>query len=115
LERYAGKSGAILLLESTPNKIGDLLHTIFTQDFQTSFYKTLKLSYEWGLGKIYSDQDISIAKASSSFEREYNLKFSGLEGNVLSPQAIDRCISTGELLNKTAPIDDCSIIICHVY
>jgi hypothetical protein len=35
--------------------------------------------------------------------------FSGLEGNLLSETAIQRCISTDEKLAETAPLDDWTI------
>ena len=34
------------------------------------------------------------------------MQFAGLEGNVLSQSALDRCIATGLELEKTAPLDD---------
>ena len=35
----------------------------------------------YGLGHIYTETEINAAKASPSFEREYNLKYLGLIGN----------------------------------
>ncbi len=95
IERYAGKSNAKIILESTVNKVGDLMHSIFSQPFEKSFYKTMRLSYEWGVGKIYSDHDIKVAKASSSFEREYNLSWNAPSGNCFSPISIDRAVELG--------------------
>jgi len=46
IERYAGKSEAQIVLTSTPDKAGDLMHTILSQPFDQSFYKILKLNYE---------------------------------------------------------------------
>jgi hypothetical protein len=94
LERYAGKSNAQIVLTSTPNKSNDddIMYKILSQPFEESFYKILKFDYTWGIEKIYTKEDIEIAKASSSFQREYNLQFAGLEGNLLSQIAIDRCI-----------------------
>jgi hypothetical protein len=106
MERYAGKSQAKIVLVSTPNKPGDLMHTILSTPFEKSFYKILKLDYRWGVGKIYSDQDIKIAMASSSFNREYNLSFSSPEGNVFSLKSIDRSVELGNkyplVINKDA-------------
>ena len=39
----------------------------------TCLYKRLFLDYTYGLGKIYMRDEIDKAKASPSFEREYNL------------------------------------------
>jgi hypothetical protein len=106
IERYAGKSNAKIVLLSTPNRPGDLCHTILSQPFEESFYKVLKLDYRWGENKIYSEEDIRIAKASSSFEREYNLSFSSPEGNVFSHISVDRAVELGSkyplVINKDA-------------
>jgi hypothetical protein len=106
IERYAGKSNAQIVLTSTPNKVGDLMHTILAQPFEESFYKILKLNYEWGVGKIYSEEDIKIAKMSSSFEREYNLSFNSPSGNCFSHSSIDRTIELSkkypDIINKEA-------------
>lgn len=69
VERYAGKSHAKIILCSTPNNVGDLMHTILSQPDDKSFYKIVKLDWTYSLGKLYSEEDIRIAKASDSFER----------------------------------------------
>ena len=107
LERYAGKSSSKIILESTVNRVGDLLWNIFNnQPFEKSFYKLLRLSYEWGVGKIYSQQDMSIAMASSSFNREYNLSWSSPSGNCFSSVSIDSAIERSkkypDIINKEA-------------
>lgn len=68
IERYAGKSNAYIVLLSTPNKPGDIMDTILQQPYPESFYKICKFNYEWGIGKIYTEEDIRIAKASSYFK-----------------------------------------------
>jgi hypothetical protein len=55
----------------------------------------LKLDYTFGLSKIYSLEEIDKAKQSPSFEREYNLKYLGLIGNVFHTADIDRAIGKG--------------------
>jgi hypothetical protein len=106
-ERYAGKSQAKIIFCSTPNKVGDLMHQIISQPWDKSFYKVVKLDYTYSIGKLYSEQDILIAKASASFEREYNLSFiSGAGGNVFGQKFIDRAIELGNrypvTINKEA-------------
>jgi hypothetical protein len=96
IERYAGKSQSQIVLTSTPNRVGDLMHTIISQPYEQSFYKVLRLSYEWGVGKIYSEQDIEIAKKSSSFDREYNCSFNTPSGNCFTGSSIDRAIELGK-------------------
>jgi hypothetical protein len=94
IERYATKSpGCKIILTSTPNKVGDLMHTILSTPFEQSFYKIMRLSYEWGVNKIYSPEDIAITKRSSSFEREFNLSFNSPSGNCWSHESIDKAIA----------------------
>ena len=47
------------------------------------------------LGRIYIEDDIGGAKASPSFEREYNLKYLGLIGNVFHFKDIEAAIENG--------------------
>jgi hypothetical protein len=105
VERYAGKNSARIILTSTPNRPGDLIHTILNSD-KKNFYKVLKFDYTWGLGKIYEPQDIMIAKRSDSFEREFNLSFVSPEGNCFSNSGITRAIELGkkypDVINKAA-------------
>ena len=49
---------------------------------ETCLYKRLFLDYTSGLGRIYTEAEIDAARRSPSFEREYNLKYLGLIGNV---------------------------------
>jgi hypothetical protein len=79
------------------------------QPLETSPFKKLTLQYHYGMGKIYTQEEIDKIRNSRSFEREFNCKFLGLEGNVLSPIAVDRCIKLGEEMNKTAPLDNWDI------
>ena len=52
------------------------------------------MDYTYGLGKIYSQKEIAIAKTSPSFEREYNLKYLGKVGNVFHTLDIETAICT---------------------
>ena len=49
----------------------------------------LFLDYTYGLGRIYTQAEIDGAKQSPSFEREYNLKYLGLIGNVFRTKDIE--------------------------
>lgn len=92
-ERYIGKSGAKLLLISTPNAPGGLFEKIEFEE--PSIYKKRFLPYELGMGKVYTEAFIKKAMESPSFDREYRLKYLGLEGNVVTTQHVDRAsIST---------------------
>jgi hypothetical protein len=54
------------------------------------------LDYTYGLNKIYTEEEIRAAKASLSFEREYNLKYLGLIGNVFHTKDIEVAIEKGK-------------------
>jgi hypothetical protein len=91
-ERYIAKSDPYIVLVSTPNGPGGLLETIEKEPEETCLYKRLLLDYTYGLDKIYTRAEIEKAKASSSFEREYNLKYLGGIGNVFDPADIDAAL-----------------------
>ena len=88
-QRYIAKSDPYLIVVSTPNKPGDMLHMISEQPEEKCIYRRIYLPYTVGIGNIFSQKDIEIVKRSTSFEREYNLKFLGLVGNVFLPEKID--------------------------
>lgn len=54
------------------------------------------------LGRIYTEAEIAAAKQSPSFEREYNLKYLGLIGNVFSYKDIERAVKKGSDFTMTA-------------
>ena len=108
-ERYIGKSDPFIVMVSTPNTPDGLFAKIEKEPFESCIYKKMFMDYVYGLDKIYSKEEIEKAKKSPSFPREYELQYLGLEGNVLSSTAIDRCISLGEQMEKTADIDNWGI------
>jgi len=91
IEPYQTKSNCKIILSSTPNKPNDLMNRL---ESNPRYFK-LRLPYDYGLGKIYSKEDIEKAKQSASFEREFNLKYLGGIGNVLTPQNVQTCIELG--------------------
>ncbi len=91
-ERYIAKSDPYIVMISTPNGPGGLFESIEKEPEETCIYKRLLLDYTYGIDKIYTRQEIEKAKASPSFEREYNLKYLGGIGNVFSPADIDDAI-----------------------
>ena len=93
--RYIAKSDPYLIVVSTPNKPGDMLHMISQQPEDKCIYRRIYLHYTLGIGNIFSEKDIEIVKRSTSFEREYNLKFLGLVDNVFLPEKIDGAIRLG--------------------
>jgi hypothetical protein len=103
-ERYIGKSDPYIVMVSTPGSPGELFYNIENEPEDTCLYKRLKLSWEVGLGKIYSNEEIENAKHSPSFDREYGLQYLGKVGNVFSETQILKAIELGEQF-KGLPIN----------
>jgi hypothetical protein len=79
----------------------DIKHTlrIEKEAEDTCLYKRILLDYTYGIGKIYTAQEIEKAKQSPSFEREYNLKYLGKIGNVFHTKDIEAAIEKGRKYN----------------
>jgi hypothetical protein len=92
-ERYIAKSDPYIVMVSTLNAPDGLFEKIDKEPEDTCIYKRLKLDYTYGLGKIYTVEEIDKAKQSPSFEREYNLKYLGLIGNVFHTADMERAIN----------------------
>ena len=90
-ERYIAKSDPFIVMVSTPNAPGGLFERIEKEPFDTCLYKKFFLDYLWGVGKIYTQEEIDKAKLSPSFPREYELQYLGLVGNVFSQLSIENC------------------------
>jgi hypothetical protein len=95
VERYLGKSDPTLCLISTPNQPDGLMYNLFQQDHET-IYKRFRLNYEVGLNKIYTQEEIDLAKQSRFFDREFNLKFAGGIGNLFSDILLQNCICNSD-------------------
>ena len=81
---------------STPNAPEGLFERIEKEPESTCLYKRLFLDYTYGLGKIYTQDEIDAAKQSPSFEREYNLKYLGLIGNCFHTKDIESAMEKGK-------------------
>jgi hypothetical protein len=81
-ERYIAKSDPYIVMVSTPNTPGGLFERIEKEAEDICLYKRIFLDYTYGIGKIYTAEEIEKAEQSPSFEREYNLKYLGKIGNV---------------------------------
>jgi hypothetical protein len=68
-ERYIAKSDPYIVMISTPNSPDGLFERIEKEAEDTCIYKRLFLDYTYGIGKIYTVEEIEKAKASPSFER----------------------------------------------
>ena len=95
-ERNIAKSNPWIVMISTPNAPEGLFERIEKESESTCLYRRLFLDYTYGLNKIYTEDEIQAAKASPSFEREYNLKYLGLIGNVFHTKDIDAAIEKGK-------------------
>jgi hypothetical protein len=98
-ERYIAKSDPYIVMVSTPNAPDGLFERIEKESEETCIYKRLFLDYTYGIGKIYTVEEIEKAKASPSFEREYNLKYLGKIGNVFHTKDIEAAIEKGRKYN----------------
>lgn len=90
VEAYRVKSGADLVLISTPGRINSTMHRIFKEPQEKCFYNRLVFDYTHSLGKLLDVSDINRLKESSpSFSSEFECKFGAIQlGNVFSEQKI---------------------------
>jgi hypothetical protein len=98
-ERYIAKSNPYIVMVSTPNAPDGLFERIEKESEGICLYKRLFLDYTYGIGKIYTAEEIEKAKQSPSFEREYNLKYLGRIGNVFHTKDIEAAIEKGRKYN----------------
>ncbi len=101
-ERYIAKSNPYIVMVSTPNAPDGLFERIEKEAEDTCLYKRIFLDYTYGIGKIYTADEIEKAKQSPSFEREYNLKYLGRIGNVFHTKDIEAAIEKGRKYNPDA-------------
>ena len=107
-ERYIGKSDPYIVMVSTPNNPGGLFYQIEQEPEDTCLYKRLKMDYHYGLGKIYTQEEIDKAKQSPGFDREYGLQYLGKVGNVFNELQILKAIELGDKY-KDLPINNFTI------
>ena len=112
-ERYIGKSDPYIVMVSTPNNPGGLFYQIEQEPEETCLYKRLKMDYNYGLGKIYTKEEIDKARLSPGFGREYELQYLGKIGNVFNTLQIDKTIELGEQYYswRNIPINDYTFIV----
>jgi hypothetical protein len=101
-ERYIAKSNPYIVMVSTPNAPEGLFERIEKESEDTCLYKRIFLDYTYGIGKIYTAEEIEKAKQSPSFEREYNLKYLGKIGNVFHTKDIEAAIEKGRRYDPDA-------------
>ena len=96
---YEEKSKGKTIMVSTPNAPGGLFERI--EKDNNSKYKKLFLDYTYGLDNIYDPEYIEKKKLEPEFEREYNLKYLGLVGNVFHTRDIENAIKEYDIENET--------------
>lgn len=104
-ERYIGKSNPDIVMVSTPNRPDGLMQMI--EQEETSIYHRIRLGYQLGLGKIYTESEIEQAKLSPSFAREYDLQYGFGLGNIFLNTEIDAACSiayNADKINRYSPI-----------
>lgn len=97
-ERYLAKSNPHIILVSTPNMPNGLFDKI--EHDNKSIYHKVFLPYTVGLNKIFTEDDIKNAKSSSSFEREYNLRYGGDDGNIFNTDLVNAITTEYDLSVK---------------
>jgi hypothetical protein len=86
-------------MASTPNAPDGLFERIEKEPEDTCLYKRMFLDYTYGIGKIYTREEIEKARQSHSFEREYNLKYLGKIGNVFPTKRYEAAIEKASRYN----------------
>ena len=81
---------------------GGLFYQIEQEPEDTCLYKRLKMDYHYGLGKIYTREDLDKAKQSPGFDREYGLQYLGKVGNVFNELQILKAIELGDTIQTLA-------------
>ena len=79
----------------TPNAPNGLFEKIEKEPESSCIYNRIKLDYTYGLGKIYTKEEIDKARRSPSFAREYDIQYLGLIGNTFHTKDIDRAVELG--------------------
>jgi hypothetical protein len=97
LSKSRGRRKKVSLFPNTPE---GLFERIEKEAEDTCLYKRIFLDYTYGIGKIYTPEEIEKAKQSPSFEREYNLKYLGGIGNVFHTKDIEAAIEKGRKYNQ---------------
>jgi hypothetical protein len=72
-EHYIGKSNPYIVMVSTLNAPEQLFERIEKEPEDTCLYKRLFLDYTYGIGRIYTAEEIEKAKQSPSFECRFFL------------------------------------------
>jgi hypothetical protein len=104
-ERYIAKSNPYIVMVSTPNAPEGLFERIEKESEDTCLYKRIFLDYTYGVGKIYTAEEIEKAKQSPSFEREYSIyHFTTITGHDACVMTPDATLPSNSFLNSDLPL-----------
>lgn len=102
-QRYTSKGNPIILWESTPARVGDVMDILFNhRDTMESQSFGTKILLPWTVGmptpeepnNIYDPTLITQQQATVGWKREFCVQWDGgSTGNVFTPQSIERAIS----------------------
>jgi len=93
ITRYEEKSNCTTIMCSTPNRPDGLFESIEMDP--KSKYTKIFLLVDAGLDKIFDRKEIDKKRLEPEFLREYEGKYLGKVGNVMTPQQVDKCINLG--------------------
>ena len=82
-ERYIAKSDPFIVLVSTPNAPNGLFDKIERESEESCIYKRLKLDYQYGLDRIYTNEEIEKVKHILHSIERYRLFYLGLRRELL--------------------------------
>ena len=94
-----------LSLYSTPNAPNGLFDRIEREPEDTCLYKRVKLDYTYGLGKIYTNEEIEKAKHILLSNENTNSFILDLKEISCPVSQIERCCRTWRTLYKDLPIN----------
>ncbi len=95
MDGYLPKSNPYSVLVSTPNLPNGLMENLFKDP--DSLYRKIPLNYKIGLGLIYSEKEIELAKQSPHFEREFNLQFGYGIGDIFPNELLKGIVESYDL------------------
>jgi hypothetical protein len=84
-----------IALVSTPGRLGGLMHQLHMSPQSTIRFKKIYIPYTDAVGKIFTEEEIQLAKKQPNFEREFNLKWGVGMGNVFAAADIQKAIDLG--------------------
>lgn len=89
-ERYLAKNDPYIVMVSTPSPDTNGLFSRMERE-EPSIYHRMFFGYQRGVGTIFTEREINLAKQSPTFEQEYNLQYGYGEGNIFPIYSLQKC------------------------